>query len=848
MTINLNPINLYQEFDPYDIDVDNRPLLDIQDNLSKIAELLGHLGYYSDISADPSQEPAGGFLPFTCAAVYSNSLLIPIDISNSIYEIDYTTYPIVLILGAKNTDTNTYPCLFFSAGLGLSNKFAYFTTGSQGRLLLVGPGGQLVDQMYYDLAHSAKGYQSLYVGKILSPTSIVFGGNQVNILGNNYYLAKNRNDTTSGLVTVQRSNNDSNVVFKSVTVNTVGTSYPFAEFTNGYSSSTVITTYPVPVYFSSAELEFNQQSGSFSSSDLESNLNELHFSTPAVGTFTQADQKYLTAGLNVRSLLDFASSNIIHAPSYSNNVSELTQSLSTRLLFSDRTKTISTDPDIPLGVSMSTPATTVGNAILASTNQPANLLPTVDSTGVIFSDYFAATGAYIGGVIDDSSLTTSRMLAVDDINNQKANIVNGLDSGFTTNGINDYSDSFTLLISSKSDTTVAANIALRADGYINLSSGKGILTNAATPVLAAELTSKSYVDGRIKVVMDSELTKIPLTGTNNPDPTTGTATITPVTGSISFDVQGNNVSTSKVLAFKTIGTTDIASNNIIKFVEEDGTTPQILQAGATPYVAVGSNPLTPLNEVVTRTILDSFVTEKLVGGTGIYVTTTGTQSIAGDKAFEGITSFWNTSASAAPNFRLAAQDNLSLIPVDFSLLSSNSLSITNVQPVLLSRSTDAADPDGSITTKDYVDAAVASSVADIGPAYDSKSVVSSLKTVPVLTGLDRYGYHVIGEIVTFWAYTKEQASPYTDRTGGDASNPEYSLLLPPGLFSEIYTVQAQIINRALSGGAQDWFTQVFNVMPSSINIKYQTAYGAAALSPLQASILVIGRFGTWPPS
>ena len=112
MTINLKTINLYQELDPYDVDVDNRPLLNIQENFSTLSSLLGDLGYYADISADLSQEPPGGFIPFTCACVYSNNLLIPIHIDNSIFEIDYTTFPIVLILAAKDINTNKGMCLY----------------------------------------------------------------------------------------------------------------------------------------------------------------------------------------------------------------------------------------------------------------------------------------------------------------------------------------------------------------------------------------------------------------------------------------------------------------------------------------------------------------------------------------------------------------------------------------------------------------------------------------------------------------------------------------------------------------------------------------------------------------
>jgi hypothetical protein len=710
MTINLKPINVYQEFDPYDIDVDNRPLLDIQDNISEIANLLETLGFYSEIQADPSQEPAGGFTTFSCACVYSNSLLVPIDISKSAFQIDYSSFPIVLILGYNET-TRAYKCLLFSAGITLVNKFASFVPGSQGRLLRVGPGGELVDQLYYDLAHSGKGYQALYVGKILGPNSIVFGGNQVSILGNNYYLGKNRDDTSSGLITLQRDNKESNTVFNAVTINSVGSVYTYAEYVNSYFGSTS----GVPLYFSASKLDFDQSTGQFLAPNLESKLNEVHFSTPSINTFNSSSKTYLTAGINVNSLLDFAATNMLHTSLYSNSVLETLQGVSTKLVFQERI----TDTTIPVGISMNSVVKYLGNTIQLSSNQPENLLPTVDSTGITIADYFNVAGAYIGGAQDNSALAgTYGPRMTETLDNAKQAAAN-----FTTNGINDYSDSFTLVIAANSSNSIPANIAMYANGYINLSSGLGTLVNKM-PLLDAEVTPKAYVDTLFKQISVSDNNKIPMTGTDVLDPVTQVSTPTPISGKLFIDVSKNGLSTSTVLQFAGINETNIFSNCPIKFLKMNGSTftgdYQKIYAYNDDYILSGAPPIVAGDkEVVTKGFLAEYVDITAIAGITNFVTLADPQTIAGLKNFTDVIK--STVTPLDPAIRLLTSAG-GAIPGEILVDNFGTVEINGNNPakpsLVLARSTADGDTAKSVTTKDWVEGKIASVAAEaIVPFY-----------------------------------------------------------------------------------------------------------------------------------
>ena len=742
MTIKLKPINVYREFEPYDVDVDNRPLLDIQDNINEIVSLLQTSGFYSEIAADPSQEPAGGFTPFTCACVYSNSLLVPIDISKPIYEIDYTKYPIILILG-YNTDTQTYQCLSFSAGMSLTNKFTSFVPGSEGRLLKVGPGGTLVDQLYYDLSYASSGYQSLYVGKILNSNSIVFGGNQVSILGNNFYLAKNRDDLTSGLVTIQRNNSVSNTVFNAVSINDVGSSYTYAEYVNSYSlANSTTSSYSVPIYFSSYPLDFDQSTGLFTTTVLENSLNEVHFSTPAVTTFSDASQTYLTAGVNVRSLLDFASLNLLHAPSYSNSITETVQGISTKLAFVDRVKANPNDPDIPIGVQVvSGPSVNVGNSISPITNQPAALIPSVETTGVVLGDFFNTAGAYIGGVQDNGGYTNGSFartvtVAQDAINQTNSGIGNGTTTNivnfstgtFATSGIHDYDNSFVLLISTQSNTSSPSHIAISTDGYLTLAGGKGTLVNKL-PVLDTEIAPKIYVDNQIFTIATSSNAKIPITGTTNQDPDTLQLITKPVTGSLSFDVVGNSNSTSQVLSFNSTNSADILSTAPINFFKTNGNLDyQLVRGGTTTWnntTGISDN-LAGNYEYVNKDFLNQYTGYALntVSGymplalqgpviLGNAVPTDNNIVTVDNVQFQFISVVGNPSIS----LQVIGGTPINLT-VGANTTDISTLTIESAQAVLLARGSDPSDPDLSIPTKKYVDdAAGAATYAAPVPCY-----------------------------------------------------------------------------------------------------------------------------------
>ena len=707
MTINLKPINIYNEFDPYDIDVDNRPLLDIQDNIAEIVSLLETQGFYSEIAADPSQEPPSGFTTFTVACVYSNSLLVPVDISKSTYEIDYSTFPLVLILGYNESD-KTYKCLFFSAGMTLVNKFASFVPGSQGRLLRVGPGGTLVDQLYYDLAHAGKNYQALYVGKILGPNSIVFGGNQVSILGNNYYLGKNRDDSSSGVITLQRDNANSNTVFNAVSINSVGSPYTYAEYINNLYG----TSSGVPIYFSGSRLDFDQSTGSFLTSSLESKLNEVHFSTPSINTFNSSTQTYLTAGVNVTSLLDFASVNLLHSATYSNSAIETIQGISTKLLFQNRIS----DPELPIGVSLASVVKYVGNTITSTSNQPENLLPTTDTTGITIADYFNVAGAYIGGAQDNSSMAltlgqTRITESADSINQQNAN--------FTTNGINDYSDSFTLVIAANSNNSIPSNIAVTANGYINLSSGLGTLVNKL-PVLDAEVTPKRYVDLAISQIAASNSNKVPLTGTDVTDPTTNVTTSVPITGKLFIDVSNNALSTSTVLQFLSVNSAEVVSTYPVHFRTISGGTYQKLYSYNLGFVDGGSLPITAGDpEVATKGFLAEYVNNTVITGLTTFVTLADPQTITGAKTFTDLVT--STVAPTDPAIRLLTSAD-GAIPGEISVGADGTVEINgnnSLKPSLvLARSTDDIDTAKSVTTKDYVDGKIAGvTAAAVVPFY-----------------------------------------------------------------------------------------------------------------------------------
>ena len=112
----LSQVNYFTDADIYDTDVDNRPLYDLNNNIEQVNDTLGLLGHYIETNANPETEPTGGFSLYTCVYLGLNKLLSPIDISINPSIIDYTTKPIVLIIGKELVNSvYTYTCLAFAA-------------------------------------------------------------------------------------------------------------------------------------------------------------------------------------------------------------------------------------------------------------------------------------------------------------------------------------------------------------------------------------------------------------------------------------------------------------------------------------------------------------------------------------------------------------------------------------------------------------------------------------------------------------------------------------------------------------------------------------------------------------
>ena len=835
MSITLKPISLYQELEPYDVDVDNRPLLDIQDNIAQLASILESTGSYLELSADPSLEPAGKFSPFTCAAIYSNSLLIPIDISKAISDVDYSTLPIVLILSYLEA-TKTYACISFSAGIKLSSKFASFVPGSEGRLIRVGPGGELIDQVYFDLAWATKGYQALYVGKILGPTSIVFGGNQINILGNNYYLGKNRNDMTSGLVTVQRSSKESNIIFKAVNLNETNSPYNFAEYVNTSASNYPLSEAPIPVYFSSAQLSYDQSTNTFlGAGGLENYLNEVHFKTPSVTAMSGSEERQATSGVNVRSMVDFANTNLVHSSYFSNNISEVAQYLSTKVIFENRPKTAPGELDVPMGVQLANKTTSVGVNINSTTNLPNTLIPTVDTTGVTFGDFYGIGGAWFGS-IQDNSLDSGAAARPTVSADQAANDKTTNPKIITSNLITDYSDGFTLVLAAKSNSEVPANIAVRADGYLNLSSDKGILTNQRTPVLDLEVSSKYYTDLMYNKVASLDSNKVPLTGT---------VTDFPVVGSLVFDVTGNVDSQTNVLTFKGINSVDITSEQSLHIRPSVGSTDYQTVFAGCHAKEIGVEPSgAELFELPNKSYVVTYANELFNGTTGSYVTSGAgvTQSVLGPKNF--VEKVQITSTDLNTGLSLVSSASSFDFSFDTAVGHVGDLVITTAtnRPIVLSRETNmSTDPDGALVTKqttiDYVEGRL--------PGFHPKSRIGAF-TSPALNGNAEYGYSILGNLVEFWCRTSTMAFPSSTYVSGDPWNPEQDIYLPAGLFSEIFAVHAQIINNNTTGNAsQDVWIQVIDGYDTNkVRIKFQGSNAVWTSLGYSASMTIKGYIGS----
>jgi hypothetical protein len=536
--VTLNTVNYYNASDIYEYNSDNRPLYNISSNVDLLNSVIASAGFYQEISADPETEPVGGFLPLTCAYVGYNGLLHPIDISQAITVIDYATVPIYLITAALGN--SNYKALSFSSTITISNLYNSFLSTSTGNALKVGPGGALVDEVYFDLYYSGYNYQNLFVGKILTSNTISFGGNQVSVLSDNRFIAKNINDSTTGLLTKYIDNSVTSVSDFGVLVNTTNSAYPFIAYVNqvGYASSVASLTASsfsstVPVYFSSSQLTTNQD-GTFAVANVESLLDELHFASPALAADLLSNDKLGTAGVNIRTLYGFTQNYMLHSQNLSTNLSELSQNISTSLYFNSSAATST----IGLFAQFDAISTSYGQTATSITG--ATLSPFLTTTAMSYSHGISfgtfksnGLGAFIGYITNTDTT------------------LNYLDAS-TSNVVSTLVGSSTLSISNKNSANNAI-ISFDTDMIVLNTSIGAYYKNTASNAL--EITNKAYVDSAVNALTSSIANMIPLAGNSSSNP---------ITGSLYTDVTSNSDS-STVMLFNTMSVTNIASANPVQF-------------------------------------------------------------------------------------------------------------------------------------------------------------------------------------------------------------------------------------------------------------------------------------------
>ncbi|MCI4436545.1 MAG: hypothetical protein JHC33_07025, partial [Ignisphaera sp.] len=455
-----------------------------------------------------------------------------------------------------------------------------------------------------------------------------------------------------------------------------------------------------------------------------------------------------------------------------------------------------------------------------------------NTTGVTFGDFYGVGGAYFGSMFDDSisaTLAGRPLPAVDSLTQTKT------DNNITSNIITDYSDGFTLLLAATSNSAVPSNIAVRADGYINLSSGKGILTNQSMPVLDLELASKYYIDRRIDTLANSDSNKVPITGT--------TADL-PVVGNLFIDVTGNSTSLTNVLAFKGINQVDISSDTPVHFLDGIGSsTHQRVYAASTTWTGALPSTGPEVYELVNKEYLKAYGISITSGSSG-FVTAGGAgineeatpQIIYGEKTFNSLITI--NSLSGETGLSLISGANTTNISFDEG---SGNLTLDSQKPIVLVRETDILlDPAGALVTKASMEAAIEAQL----PGFNSKSRLGMF-TSPGVSGCAEYGYSVLGNLVTFWCKTTTMPYPASGQVSGDAWNPEQDIYFPAGLFSDIFSVQAQIINNNTTGNyAQDVWIQVLDGFTSNkVRIKFQGSNTAGTSLGYSASLLVTGYLG-----
>lgn len=650
--LTLNQIAYYDINDVYCWETDNRPLYDISSNVDLINTAISNLGFYQEVYANPDTEPAGGFSPLTCVWLGQNGRIYPIDISQSIVTIDYTKYSIYLII--ESLGSSKYKCLGFSASYSIQSLYNKFLPDSIGKAIKVGPGGTLVDEIYFDLYYANYGYQNIIVGKVLAPTVISFGGNQVSVLGDNKFLARNKDDSTTGLVTRFIKNEDNSTAVKTELINTANSQYPFTEYVNYIYTPYGQDSERTPIYFSSTPLEIS--GNSFTVDNLESVLNEVHFASPAISADSLTDTKYRTSGVNIGTMLSYASNYLLHGKQLATNLAESNQIISTSLTFEPSETT--TGLLVQFGSAYAnfgiTPDAMI-SSVLSASNSTAS--------GVALGPYTSGSGSIICNLTNSISAET--------------------DFGTTNDNYFDMSSTVSgnaLVIYNKG---VSGSVILGGTGPVLISSTAGAYYKN-TPTKNYELANKGYVDAVGISAANTANTRIPLAGTTSE---------APATGGIYFDLKSNGTDPNTVLTFDTLLRTDVRSGYPIEFKTLNNSGYQILR-GETPQT--GNN-----NDLINRSFLATALNNLITNAIGSrFVRTDAEDTITAPKTFSDTSQIITQSAMPFSLRKESGMDEIA-VETDATAIVFTGLNGLDTAKVRSSQ-TVTTDDDATLTTKKFV--------------------------------------------------------------------------------------------------------------------------------------------------
>lgn len=682
--VSLNPVRYYDISDIYTASTDNRPLYDISNNISSLNDALTILGFYQELYASQDTEPPGGFTPFTCVAVSKSNTLIPVDVSLSSLTVDYSQLPIYLVI--ESLGSSLYKCISFSSTISVPSSSNGFLFESIGKSLKIGPGGALVDEIYFDLYYSNLSYQQISVGKVLTQTTFSFGGNQVNTLSDSRFISKNRNDSTTGLVTRLIDLQDSHMAVLSTilpeSIPLSNSTSLFTSYVNSVGGGTLATPpSKSPVYFSYRELRTDSLTGNLAG-DTISLLNEVHFAPISVVP-ESTDTSLLTSGVNVDSLLKFTTNYVLHAPSYSQALNEDNQDVHTSLTLTRSTSALNL-------------------TALPFTYSPAS----VDSTFLIDPEiltYLSSTPSAGVSFYNFQSNSTNPALGGGYLGFAQDGGVNGVDPTTFTDqkGPTDFfNGSNTLVLYSKkatSNTSLgAASLYLLSDGYLILGSPNGVFCKN-TPRLGYEITNKDYVDNSISTIATDVLQRIPYTGTTIDKPITGALYFSPL----------NTISPNTVLQFNNYSNTDFESNQTFRFMVLNNPGTFALIQAATPVADPGGSP----NDVITRGFLAPVIAGVTAGVLVNSLTTNTTQDIVSTKTItSGNGLVVATGASVSINNTDGTGTISSVIKTNKSYFSVQTTGVGDYVK-LLSKATEVGDVDNVVVTKGFLTATAGLSVA-----------------------------------------------------------------------------------------------------------------------------------------